>query len=518
MRDQLNQWFDARSPRMRAALAFALGTLATLALPPIGIFPLLWLVFPLLLLLVRGAATARQAFIAGWCFAFGYFLFGLYWIAAALFVDLAKFYWLVPFAVAGLPALLAGYYGLATLIWHRWWRGDGVVAAVSFAVLFAAAEYVRGYCFSGFPWNLFGYAWAEFLPVAQSVSLIGSYGLTLLTLLAACLPLAWLKRKPLAGTATLAAIAILVGVGFWGLLRMRHVLGSVPGAYVRLVQPNISQQMKWNKTQQDQHFQQLLAFSAAPSAQPLTHIIWPETAVTFDLDADQTRRSQLAAALPSDAVLLTGTVRREPNYATNRWDYFNSLIAFDKNAATLARYDKVHLVPFGEYVPLRGFGPVAAATAGLGSFIAGKGAQTITIQGLPPFSPLICYEVIFPGAVKDAAHPPRLLINITNDGWYGHTAGPHQHLAISRMRAIEEGMPLLRVANTGISAVVDAYGRILQSQPLGTEGVIDTSVPQARQNLTIYGRIGNLGFFILWGILAAACLLRRKNNIVALEN
>ena len=288
----------------------------------------------------------------------------------------------------------------------------------------------------------------------------------------------------------------------------------VPHVQLRLVQPNIAQALKWDPSQREANLQTLLRLSAQSGAIPPTHIIWPESAVAFFLLDDASRRSQISAALPAGAVLLTGGDRRQPNYATNRWDYFNSLLVLDGGVVTTG-YDKYHLVPFGEYVPFQGFGPVATATAGMGSFVAGPAPQTLQVRGLPPFSPLICYEVIFPGAVTDRLTPPQLLINITNDAWYGNTAGPHQHLAIARMRAIEEGVPLLRAANTGISAIIDAYGRTLRILPLGMEGIVDAPLPAAR-DATLYRDLADsivlVTSILLGTLLCFASQRRHKIN------
>lgn len=474
------------SPRRRALAALATGGLCSLALPPLSLFPLLWLGLPLLLALVHGAASRKQAFGLGWCFAFGYFTLSLYWIAAALFVDIGRFWWLVPFCVAGLPAVLGLYYGLATLLWYRWRRLD-VPGAALLALLLFVAEYARGHLFTGFPWNLFGYVWADILPVAQSASLFGIYGLTLLTLFAACLPAALFIRTRAALHANLLATSLFLLLAAWGALRLQEPSETLDTRF-RLVQPNIAQALKWDPTQREGNLQTLLRLSAAPVIAP-TMIIWPESAVAFFLTDDASRRNQIAAALPKGAVLVTGGDRRQPNHAKGRWDYFNSLLVLDGNAIT-AVYDKFHLVPFGEYVPFQGFGPVAAATTSMGSFVAGPAPQTLQVGTMPPFSPLICYEVLFPAAVTDGSGKPQLLINVTNDAWYGRTAGPYQHLAIARLRAIEEGLPLLRAANTGISANIDAYGRTLQFLPLNTEGVIDApfSRPAPR---TLYAQLGN---------------------------
>lgn len=497
----------ALSPWRRALAALAAGGLCSLTLPPLSLFPLLWVGFPALLLLLHGAANRRQAFLTGWCFAFGYFTLSLYWIAAALFVDVQRFWWLVPFCVAGLPALLGVYYGLAALLWHRW-RGLNVRGAALLALLLFAAEYARGHLFSGFPWNLFGYVWTDILPVAQSASLFGVYGLTLLTLLAACLPVALFTRTKAALSANLLACSALLLLAVWGGLRLQEPSAVTTAQRFRIVQPNIAQAMKWDPTQREAHLQTLLRLSA-PAVSAPTLIIWPESAVTFFLTDDASRRSQIAAALPNDAVLVTGGDRRQPNYAAGRWDYFNSLLILDGDRVSTV-YDKFHLVPFGEYVPLQSFGPVATATAGMGSFKAGSAPQTLQVRGFPPFSPLICYEVIFPGAVTDKTGRAQLLINITNDAWYGRSAGPHQHLAIARMRAIEEGLPLLRAANTGISAQIDAYGRIVGALPLDTEGVLDAPLPRPAPR-TIYTQSGDaITLGTIFVLMITLCFFYRR--------
>jgi len=496
--------------RQKVFLAWLAGCLCALGLPPFNLFPILWLSFPLLGILLSGTAKTSHAFWLGWCFGFGYFLVGLYWIAAALFVAIKQFYWLLPFTIAGLPAMLALYYGIATLLWRRF-HCHGTQGAVLLALVFSAADYLRGHLFTGFPWNLFGYVWTDTLPVAQSISLFGIYGLTLITLLAACLPLALITPSRGARAANLVATGLIIALALWGSDRLQSPTEFLPDTYVRIVQPNIPQAMKWQSSERENNFQLLLALSAMPSQQPLTHIIWPESAVAYFLADDSGQRNRLAAALPPHTILLTGGDRRTANFTTGRWDYYNSLLALDTTGTLLATYDKFHLVPFGEYVPFQSFGPVATATAGMGSFKSGNAPQTMTLPGLPPFSPLICYEIIFPDAVTttDTSQPrAQLLINVTNDGWYGNTAGPYQHFAIARMRAIESGLPLLRSANTGISAVIDAYGRTIHSLPLGTKNVLDFSIPRAIKRITYYSEAGDMPAIGLWFLLALSAFHR----------
>ncbi|MGB4101544.1 MAG: apolipoprotein N-acyltransferase [Alphaproteobacteria bacterium] len=487
----------ALRPWQRALAAFLAGSLCCLGLPPLGWFPVLWIGLPLLVWLLSGATSARQAFVTGWCFAFGYFLFGLYWIAASMFVDLERFGWLIPVTVTGLPAGLSLLYGLAALICHKLQR-RGIVGALTLAWCLAATEYVRGFLLTGFPWNLFGYIWTEYLPVAQSVSLFGSYGLTFATLSAAVLPATLAAPgKRAALLANGLAIGSFLVLGGWGTWRLQTPVHTTPDVYLRLVQPNIAQNLKWDPQERAGNFAQLLDMTALPSDRPLTHIIWPETAVTYFLADDAPHRLRISAVLPEGATLLTGAPRQEHTPSGDTL-YFNALVTLDRSGMIGTSYDKFHLVPFGEFVPFRSFGPIAAVTAGLGAFTAGPGPRSLHVPGLPAFSPLICYEVIFPHEVIDPHDQPRLLINITNDAWYGKTSGPYQHLAIARMRAIEEGLPLIRVANTGISAVIDPYGRTLQSLPLETKGNIDTTLPEAVAALTINSGYGKAIFLILW--------------------
>ena len=458
----------------RVGAAFAFGLIAALALPPTDLFPVLGICFPALILLLRGAAGLRAAFITGWSFAFGYFLLGLYWIAAAMFVDLAHFWWAVPLAVAGLPTICALYYGLAAMV--AWRIGlAGVRGVVTFALLWFLADYARGHLLTGFPWNLAGYVWDGFAPVLQSVSVIGIYGLTLLTLLITSLPAALVDGGRAARVALAVGVVTLGAISAWGGWRMESAAHEILSR-VRIVQPNIDQARKWLASDRDKNFEHLLDLSATPAATPVSFIVWPETASTFYIAEDAASRYAIAARLNPGAFLLTGTLRREED-ANGKLHYYNALVAVDDTARVVARYDKFHLVPFGEYIPFRSVLPLQAlATLGM-DFSAGDGPQTLRVEGLPSFSPQICYEAVFSGEVTNPTDRPQMLINLTNDGWYGHTAGPYQHFAIARVRAIEEGLPLIRAANTGISGVIDPYGHIHAKLGLGRTGFVDADVP-----------------------------------------
>ncbi len=512
----------------RLAVAIGLGGLASLAMPPVGAVPVLLLCFPGLLWLLDGVPAGARgrwaAFLVGWGFGFGFFVLGLYWIAFALTVDLARFFWMLPFAVAGLPAFLAIFSGLATLATALLpVRGPG--RALALALLWGVAEWLRGHVLTGFPWNLMGYGWVEWPSVLQSVSVIGIYGLSLLTVAVAVLPAALLDRRrggwSRPGAAALATgLALFVLIGAAGAVRLAGAeSATVPGVVLRLVQPNIAQTDKWTPALYVQHLLLHRDLSRAPGPAggpgPVTHVIWPETAVPWSLDQHAEARRAIAPAAPAGGLIITGAPRAaapgEPE------QYWNSLFAIGPDGGLAGRYDKFHLVPFGEYVPLRGLLPIERVTQGRVDFSAGPGPRTLILPGLPPVSPLICYEVIFPGAVTDRdaaalAPQPAWLLNLTNDAWYGRTAGPHQHFAIARTRAVEEGLPLVRVAGTGISGVVDAHGRITARLGLGERGVIDAPLPVALARPTLFARWGDLAFWAIGcGLAGAAALFSRKS-------
>lgn len=492
-------WLSRLSGWRRFALAAVLGGLAALALPPAGAVPVLLVAFPGLLWLLDGCRTRRGAFAVGWWFAFGHHLIGLYWISFALFTDIGRFWWALPLSAAGLPILLAFFGGAATLAtWLVGRRGLGRV--LLFAAAWTVCEWLRGHLFTGFPWNAIGYGWVEVGPVLQVVAVTGIYGLSLLTVLLASLPAALPDPGESGRRVAVAAGlggALLAGVAVWGAVRMeQNPTALVPDVRLRLVQAAIDQRLKWAPAERENNVAQQLDLSAQPDGTPPTHIIWPETAVPFFVDRDARRRMALGAVTPPGGLLLTGAPRAEGD-ADGSVRYFNSLVAVDHGGAVQATYDKFHLVPFGEYMPLRQWLPVGAIAGNGAEFSAGPGPRTLRLPGLPPVSPLICYEVIFPAAVTDPADRPAWLLNLTNDAWYGRSAGPHQHFAIARVRAVEEGLPLVRSANTGISGVVDPVGRVTAMLGLGQRGIVDAALPQPLPAPTPYARYGDGVLLIL---------------------
>lgn len=497
----------------RILLAFGFGALSALAFPPADGFPLLWLCLPALIFLVQGTRKIRQAFAAGWSFAFGFLVCDLYWIAAAMFVDIHHFWWAVPLAAIGLPILFAVYYGLAAALAYKIGT-KGIAGAITFALCWFLADYARGHLFTGFPWDIAGYAWAGILPVAQFASVTGIYGLTLLTLVLSFLPAALACNRPhkYVLPSVLGGFLILALLTGWGAWRLGNASwATVPNVRLRLVQPRIDQAHKWQPDEAAANFQRLLKLSAAPAAQPVTDIIWPETAATYFLAEDGLHRRAASAIIPAAGSLLTGAIRRELD-GQGTIHYFNSLLVINGKARVTAYYDKSHLVPFGEYMPLRQILPGHGIAAMALDFSHGPGPRTIHISGLPPFSPFICYEAIFPDEVVNRADPPLFMLNITNDGWYGNTAGPYQHFSIARMRAIEQGIPLVRVANTGISGVIDAYGRVRARLGLGKQGFIDSDLPRPSAAPTLFARYGENLLWVLFGLLTSGLILVRKRQ------
>jgi apolipoprotein N-acyltransferase len=505
----------------RYGLAFLLGVVAAAAMPPVDLTPLLAIAFPGLLWLDDGSAGPGASFRLGWVFGFGFFLAGLYWIAAALFVDIAQFWWLVPFAGAGLPAGFAIYIGLALFavsLTVRTLRLPAAARVFAFAIAWSLAEWARGHAFTGLPWNLIGYAWSGGFPGAitmlQSVALVGIYGLSFVTVLAASLPALLGSPRPGPMPAArrwapaIAAAFLILVPAIGGAIRLEATPAVLTRTRLRLVQPSIPQSLKWRPGAAQSDFRRLLDLSAAPARRPLNAILWPEAAMPFLLGRDEPARRAVAAIVPKGGYLITGALRANPPPAPIE-KMWNSIEAVNDRGDIVAHYDKAHLVPFGEYVPFRKLLPLHKITAVTMDLSAGPGRRTLALPGLPPFSPLVCYEAIFPAAVVDESDRPTWMLNVTNDAWYGRSSGPYQHFAIARTRAVEEGLPLVRVANNGISAVIGPAGRILARTDLDAIGYVDSALPAAVAR-TPYARAGDwmLVGLLLLGAIPVALRLR----------
>ncbi len=482
-----------KAPWWLSSLVF--GVIAAGALPPIHATPLLIPAFVGLVWALDRCATTGRGFYIGWWFGLGFFSSGLYWVGHAFLVDAAKYGFLAPIAVVGLAAGMALFTGLVsclTLLFSRWRRLDLAGLILTLAAVWAAIEWLRSWLFTGFPWNLIATTWTEYEPVMQAVAYLGPYGLGLLSIVIAAAPalLATNNSRTFVIVSYVALAAIAVG----GVVRLSGVpAADVAGVRLRLIQPNIDQRLKWKSELRIGHVRRQIELSrrAATDGAAPTHIIWAETAVPFNLAGDPALKRVLGTIAPKGGLLITGAPHAL-NTPEQGQQLFNSLHAIDDTGTLVATYDKMHLVPFGEYVPFRKLLSFSKLTAGRLDFSPGSGPKTISLKGLPPASVLICYEAIFPAGVVDAETRPGWLLNVTNDAWFGNSAGPYQHFAAARLRAVEQGLPLVRVANTGISAVVDSYGRIRDRLPLGVSGTLDSALPAALIAPPLYGRFGDV--------------------------
>lgn len=512
----------------RWLIAFAAGAVSALAMAPFYAWPLLFLTFPVLVWLIDGVRAGTiagmiGAAIVGWWFGFGYFLAGLYWVGYAFLVDAQTFGWLLPFAVIGLPAGLAFFTAFGAALARLWWT-RGAMRIFSLAVALTVAEWLRGHVLTGFPWNAFGYALTAPLALAQSAALVGLWGLTFVAVAVFASPAALADRRSdtlrpwLPFALSLAVIAALAGFGAARLASLPTQ--TVDGVRLRIMQPNIREDVRFNYAAKQEIINRYIALSdRVTSAQShgvgdATHLIWPESAFPFFLTREPDALAAIAQLLHNGTVLITGAVRlAEPVNPTNPGVY-NSVYVIDHDGSVVSLYDKVHLVPFGEYLPfqklLESLG-LQELTKQRGGFLAGDRHRLLTVPGAPMALPLICYEIIFPGDVIPKGPRPGWIVNVTNDGWFGISTGPYQHFHQARVRAIEEGLPLVRAANTGISAVVDPLGRIIKSLPLGSEGVMDAPLPQPVA-APIYARVRDIPAAIMVFIALVAIVYRRARG------
>jgi apolipoprotein N-acyltransferase len=492
----------------KRALAVGLltGALAGLAMPPLDWLPLAVLGIVVFVWLWDGAPTWKVALLRGWAWGLGHFAVGSYWIVEAFFVPPADFELLGPPIVLGLSIVLGFFPALAAAA-TRWlalrlpYLAGRYRRLVLLAVAWTIAEWLRGHVFTGFPWNPLAHVWTFATPLLQGAALFGVYGLGTLTFMILAAPAAGWR-------ASVAALAAVGGAGAAGLAIMAPVHQREDGAVLRIVQPDIAQLEKWQRDRAEQHLRRLIELSRRPGFDHLAAVIWPETAIPFTVQPGSPILSILAVAVPPGGYLLAGAERAGSRISDGVW---NSLLAIDGAGMVRAHYDKVHLVPLGEYIPFhKDFAPLSGLV-GRGSFEEGAGHIALDLPGLPAFAPVICYEAIFPGEIVGPGPRPRWILNITNDAWFGVSSGPYQHLASARMRTVEEGLPMLRVANTGVSAVIDAYGRVLDSLGMEREGIIDHAIPSAR-SVTPYGRWHDWTLLVLLASLGLSTALRVRTH------
>lgn len=481
----------------RFGQSVAWGAVSALALPPLHLVPVLLFAVPALLRLVGQEKSWRGAAPIGLGFGLGHHVVGLYWITEAILVEAARFWWLVPFAVPALALVLAVFIAVPCVLARLAPAGPGRLLVLAGG--WVICDLARQFILTGFPWNPWGSVWTVPGVVGdvfiQPAAWIGVHGLTLLTILLA--GLGWRVALP--------GVAIWAALGFW---RLAGEVPTAPGVAVVLAQGNVPQGEKWDRSRALQVFQRYLTLTregvARAGAAPAV-VVWPETASPYLLDQDVNARAAIADAAGS-AWVLAGSVR---------WDAAsqprNSLMALHGAGPPAAVYDKAHLVPFGEYDP--GWIPLPIQVVPGAGFGAGPGPQTFALPGLPAYGAMICYEAAFPAQVV-AAQRPAWLVNVTNDAWFGNSAGPRQHLAAARMRAVEEGLPLARAANTGISALFDARGHEVVRLGLGVTGMEVAELPGPLPP-TLFSRFGLLIPGLLAAVtLACGALLRRRASVV----
>ena len=510
----------------RAAIAFIAGALSALAMAPFNAWPILFVTIPVVVWLIDGAGAGRlggipAAAVSGWWFGFGYFIAGLYWVGYAFLVDAQTFAWLLPIAVMGLPAGLALFmafgFALARLIWTK-----DASRIVALACALTVSEWLRGHILTGFPWNALGYALTEPLALAQTAALIGLWGLTFITVAVFASPAVLIDDRGSTSRPWFAlsvSIVVLAAMGAYGAARLSSKPTQlVKDVRLRLMQPNLQQDVKFNYSARQMVMDKYLSLSdrstgpQTTGVRDATILIWPESAFPFFLSREADAMAQIANFLPQGTVLVTGGIRppdQPPDAKVTR--AYNSIYAIDHDGTILSVYDKLHLVPFGEYLPFQsvmeklGF---VQLTKMRGGFIPGDRRRTMALPNAPRMLPLICYEAIFPGDVVPRDDRPGWIVNLTNDGWFGISTGPYQHLQQARLRAIEEGLPVVRSANTGISAVIDPVGRIIGHLDLGSEGVLDSGLPAAISP-TLYSQVQDIPAAIVIA-LSAIMIIRRR--------
>ncbi len=519
----LNKLIQAQACSLwiKLPILIMLGGLSALAQAPTYYLPLLFIGFSIFYFFYDACQNKRQCFATAFCFSLGYFAVGLYWIGNALLVEGNEaFLWVWPFAVIALPILLSLFPALYLTINHILFPKNNISRFLGFCVFIGLSEWVRGTAFTGFPWNLYGYTWLGFMPIAQTASLIGPYGLTLITILwASVLGYLLTPQKHIDSKVIIASFAILTLSlsAFYGTERLTNTqITYQENIDIKIIQPNIHQANKWKNDKLVKNFETHIALSEE-NANPdkRTIIIWPETAMppAFINNAAVNERINVMIQ-KNNAILLSGALNIDSKAGNEQPLYHNALNFWSKFNNAERIYTKSHLVPFGEYIPFQGYIPFQAV-ASFGAFERGDGPQTIAIPEIPSFSPLICYESIFPHETVNNQLTPEWLLVITNDGWYGDSPGPYQHLAQAQFRAIETGIPVIRAANTGVSAFINPLGETTQKADLMKKSILNGNLPKPTFLKTYYSVFKELPFLSIFLILGVFAIFLRNKDFLS---
>ncbi len=486
--------------------AFVMGGLSVLAFAPRFWIAFAFVTFSVLMRLLLNAQEKKNLFKIGYCFGFAHFAFGFSWIGNALLIEPEKFGWLYPITLLASGAFFGLFFAFPAVLtfyakskWQKW---------IAFSTIFVLFEWIRSFIFTGFPWNLLGYSLAFSDELIQIASVGGTYLLSLLAMLSYSVFGILSKKTILPSCLLLVSVwAIMFGSGYW---RIKNADYEDANVVVRIVQPSIPQGLKWDKETREQNFIEYVELSGKDSLRIPDLIVWGETASPFVLDRDEYHREMLKPLLNKGSYLVTGMVSyKEEN---ERFVPYNSLVLFDKQAVPAGYYHKTHLVPFGEFIPFRKYLPdfVRPVANAIGEFGRGKGPEVLKFDGLPSFSGIICYEAIFPSEIVNKNNRPEFLINVTNDGWYGDSSGPYQHWVATKLRAVEEGIQIVRAANNGISGLINSYGIEKARLELNEKNILDINLEKAKQRTTIYSKAGNLIIISFCLILMFFCFINIK--------
>ncbi len=485
--------------------AFLIGWLTVAALPPFYIFPLLFLTFPTLLWLLSHQSGFWKTFKIGYTFGFAFFAFGLSWIGNALLIEAQTFGWLYPIVWLACGAFFGIFIAFPAALSQFY--SKKICQYISFAAWWVIFEWIRSWFLTGFPWNLLGTTLAFSDTLIQSASFAGTYFLSLLVLLLTSAPFLFITPPNKKNICFVASLMVVLSASIYlhGYFRLKNSSSESGKTIIRIVQPAIPQTMKWNTETLQQNLQHYIDLSTQTDNHNISFTIWGETAVPFPQTIEAPQLQNITDAVPPHGYLITGLIRF--TRSSNSYTPYNSMFVISPEGKINGFYDKSHLVPFGEYIPLRKYLPqwIRPIANAIGTFSAGDGPQSIRLNDFPSFGGLICYEIIFPGQIINPSSRPEWLINLTNDGWYGDSAGPRQHLVSTKLRAVEEGITIVRAANTGISALISPYGQIIKSINLNESGYIDVALPKQTQFSTTYSRYKNLTILILSIILILSC-------------
>ncbi len=504
--------------------SFIAGALCNLAFAPIHFFPAAIISISAFYFLLENEGQKKRIFWLSWFYGFGYFLAGVYWIAIALLVDASQFAWLIPFAVTLIPGVLAIYLALFALSYKALIKKFNFSAtyqkAIIFAIFWLIFEILRAFLFTGFPWNLLGYIWSFSDSLSQIANIFGIWGLSLFSVFICLIPTSFFKfenRKISIKKSNFSDKVFGTTLFFFFILSLFYGHYCIDESKImaeedkklRLVQGNIQQDMKWDAQQKYRNFLKHIKLTNSQDLNAVKIVIWSETAVPYAIDGNPELLDNLKLATPSDGALITGAVRVKYSSSDEVEGVWNSVFAVG-DSGVIDYYDKHHLVPFGEYIPLQKYLPfVSKITDGAIGFSEGDGAKTVKTNSLS-FSPLLCYEVIFSDKIIDKKDRPDLLVNLTNDAWFGKSSGPYQHFDMAKMRAVEYGISLARVANTGITAFFDPFGRVVKKIDLNEEGFIDVSFIKSLEP-TIYSKYGFYPLILLILTLLVFLIHKPKN-------